>query len=90
MWFIIGLIVGVAVLALSLWLRNNNIAVKWYEWLIGVLGLLLVLFSIPNFTGSFAEREPAAAWMFLLLLILPGVVLMAVAFQLIWRRSRTA
>ena len=88
MWLVIGLVLGVAVLALVLWIRNNKVAIRWYEWLIAVIGLGLLLFSIPNFTSSFAEREPAAAWMFLLVLILPAVLLMAIAFQLVWRRSR--
>lgn len=88
MWLVIGLVLGAAVLALVLWMRNNKVAVRWYEWLIAVIGLGLLLFSIPNFTSSFAEREPTAAWMFLLVLILPAVILMAIAFRLIWHRSR--
>lgn len=88
MWLVIGLVLGAAVLALVLWMRRNKVAVRWYEWLIAVIGLGLLLFSIPNFTNSFAEREPTAAWMFLLVLILPAVILMAIAFQLVWRRSR--
>lgn len=88
MWLVIGLVLGAAILALVLWIRNNKVAVRWYEWLIAVIGLGLLLFSIPNFTSSFAEREPTAAWMFLLVLILPAVILMAIAFRLIWHRSR--
>jgi len=88
MWLVIGLVLGIAILALVLWIRNNKVAIRWYEWLIAAIGLGLLLFSIPNFTSSFAEREPTAAWMFLLVLILPAVILMAIAFQLVWRRSR--
>lgn len=88
LWLIIGLVAGAALLALILWLRNRNIKVTWYEWLIGAIGLLLLLFTIQNFAGSFAEFEPTAAWMFLPVTGLPALILLAVAWQLAWRRHR--
>ena len=54
MWLIIGLVIGDGLLALIPWLRNRKIMVTWYEWLIGTLGLLLLLFTIQNVVGSFA------------------------------------
>ena len=87
MWFIIALVLGVALAALVLWLRDRNIAVKWYEWLIGVVGLLLLLFTIQNFVTSFAEVEATAPWMFLLVLGLPALILLALAWQLVARRQ---
>lgn len=88
MWFIIALILGAGLLALVLWLRSRDIKVTWYEWLIGVVGLLLLLFTIQNFAGSFIELEPTAAWMFLLVTGLPALILLAVVWQLAWRRHR--
>lgn len=90
MWFIIGIVLGVALLGLVLWLRSRDIKVSWYEWLIGVIGLLLLLFTIQNFVGSFIELEPTAAWMFWLVTGLPALILLAVAWQLAWRRHRAA
>ena len=90
MWLIIGLVLGAALLALVLWLRGKNISMKWYEWLIGAIGFLLLLFTIANFAGSFAEREPTAAWIFALILGLPSLILLAVAWQLVARRQRSA
>ena len=88
MWLIIGLIAGAAVLGIVLWLRGKAISVKWYEWLIGALGLVLLLFTIQNFAGSLAELESTAAWMFLLIAGLPAIILLAVAWQLVARRQR--
>jgi hypothetical protein len=88
MWLIIGLIVGAAILALSVWLRNKGINLTWYEWLIGAVGLILLLFTVQNFLGSQAELEPNAAYMFLLVTGLPALILLAVAWQLAARRSR--
>ena len=88
MWFIIGIVAGVAVLALVLWLRSRNLAVKWYEWLIGALGLVLLLYTIQNVVGLLTEIEPTATWMFALVIGLPALILLAVAWQLVARRQR--
>jgi uncharacterized membrane protein len=90
MWLIIGLIAGAAVLGLVLWMRGKDVAVKWYEWLIGALGLVLLLFTIHNLAGSLAELESTAANMFLLVTGLPAIILLAVAWQLVARRQRSS
>lgn len=89
MWQVItSLIVGGGIVALALWLRNQSIAVKWHEWLIGVLGLVFLLFALQNFFGSLAELEPSVAWMYMLVMGIPSLILLAVAWQLIMRRKR--
>ncbi len=90
MWLVIGLIAGAGVLTLVNRLRGSNIKVTWYEWLIGVIGLLMLLFTIQNFFASQAELEPTAASMFLLVTGLPAIILLAIAWQLIARRQRSA
>jgi len=88
MWLIIGLVAGAAILGLVQWMRSKNISLTWYEWLIGIVGLALLLFTIQNFFGSFAELEPTAAWMFLLITGLPSLIFLAVSWQLIARRQK--
>ena len=88
MWLIIALIIGAGLMALVLWLRSRRILVTWYEWLIGALGLLLLLFTIQNFIASFAEHEPTAAWRFLWMFGVPAVILLVVACLLPWWRHR--
>ena len=88
MWTIIGLLVGAGLVWLVLRLRDRNIAVKWYEWLIGAVGLLLLTVTIQNFTGSFAEHQPSSAWMYLLMMGVPAIILLVVDWQLIARRQR--
>jgi len=90
MWVIVALIVGGLVGALVLWLRAKDIKVSWYEWLIGVIGLLLLLFTIQNYFAVQAEWESDAANMFILVTGLPAVILMVVAGLLSWRRQRAA
>jgi uncharacterized membrane protein len=88
MWFLAGLIIGAGLITLALWLRGMKISVRWYEWLIGILGLLLMLFTIQNFSASFAEYEEYAAWTFLWVFGLPSITLLAIACLLPWRRHR--
>ena len=91
MWFIIALVVGVALTALVFWLRNRSIGVKWYEWLIGAVGLILLLFAIQNsVTAALIEWEQSAAWMFVLLTGVPAVILLALAWILARRRHSAA
>ena len=90
MWFIIALILGGLVGALALWMRSKDMKMAWYTWLIGIVGLFLLLFTIQNYVGSVNEFESSAASMFLLVLGIPAVILLAVAGVLGYRETKTA
>jgi len=90
MWFAIAFVLGAGLVALVIWLRGSSVQVKWYEWLIGIIGLLLLIFTIQNLTGSLAEFNSAAAWLFLPITGLPALILLAVAWQLVARRQRAS
>ena len=90
MWLVIGIIVGVLILGLAMWMRNRNMSMTWYEWIIGIVGLALLLFTVQNYFGSQAELEPKAATMFLLVTGLPALILLAVTWQLVIRHKKTA
>jgi len=84
-----GLLVG-GLVWLVLWIRSANISVKWYEWLIGAIGLLIGIVAVENFFAAIAEFESAASWMYLLVLGLPALILLAVSVQLVLRRNRAS
>jgi len=88
LWFLIGIVLGITLLGLTAWMRGKNVSLTWYEWLIGIVGLLLLLFTIQNFVGSFIEIESTAAWMFLLITGLPALILLVVVWQLAARRNK--
>ena len=90
MWFISALIVGTALTALVFWLRGKSVKVAWYEMLIAVIGVLLILFSLQNYFGFTAEFESSAATTALLVMGLPGLLLLAVAGVLVSRRQKSA
>ena len=89
MWLVIGLVLGLGLIALVFWLRSRKIRVAWYEWVLGILGLFSMLFSLQNYQASVAAFEPAAPGMFLLVFGLPGLVLVLLAVGLAcWRYFR--
>jgi len=90
MWLIIGLIVGAGILLLLSMMKSKGMSFKWYEWVIGIIGLALLLFTIQNFFGSQAELEPKAASMFLLVTGLPAVILLVITGVLATRHKATA
>ena len=84
MWFVIGLLLGISLLLLlAFWLHDRKVNIAWYEWLIAVVGLALVVFSIQNYSATF-EVERTAPSVFLLIFGLPGVLLLALAGALVW------
>jgi len=88
MWFVVGTIFGIALLALLVWIRSKDIKVSWYEYLIGSIGLLLLMFTIQNWVGAVREGESASIVWYLLIFGLPSLILMAIASNLAWRRNR--
>jgi len=88
MWFIIGIALGVLLLGLAVYLRSKNLTLVWYEWLIGIVGLLLLLFTIQNFFGSLIELESQAAWMFVLVTGLPAIIMLGITWRLAARKNR--
>jgi hypothetical protein len=90
MWLVVALVLGFAVAALIAWIRSKGIKMTWYEWLIGIVGLLLVLFAAQNFIEVRDEFNPSAANNFLFFVGLPGLILMVVAWQLTVRRKKAS
>ena len=93
MWLFLGLLLGVGVTLLAMWLRSRGVAVSWYEWGLALLGLALILFAYQNYRTSIIEYETVAAGYLLLIFGLPGLVLLALAVFLVWwrqyRRTKT-
>ena len=90
MWLIIGLIVGGLLIWMGIALSQQKRPLTWYEWVIGLIGVALLLFTIQNYFGSQAELEPKAANMFLLVTGLPAIILILLAWQLWARRKKIA
>lgn len=90
MWLIIGIALGVGVLGLVVWMRDKGISFTWYEWLLGLAGIALLVFTIENVVGSLAEIETTAARMFLVFPGLLAVLLIGIVYGLVVRRQKSA
>jgi len=88
-WIIFGAALSVILLALVLWLRKSNISLTWYEWLIGIVGAFLLVFTIQNTWGSLYELESTAAMWMWIVTGLPAIIMLIVASSLVWRRNRS-
>ena len=76
MWWTLFTIVLVALISfLVFWVINKKYSVRWYEWVLFFVGIVLMVFMLQNFFGAFAEGEPKPAWMFLWTLGIPALVL---------------
>lgn len=85
LWLILGLLIG----AVAFWIATRgSFSLRWYEWLLAALGMVLILFAIQNYGASLAENESRAAGILLTMFGLPGLILGGVAGVLIWLRQR--
>ena len=87
---VIALILGAGLMTAMWWTRKQDITVKWYEWLLGVVGLFSVMFGIWHYFGSVVEGYAFAGGIGLLIFGVLGIILLAVAGVLIQRRQRAA
>jgi hypothetical protein len=86
-WYVLlGFILGGGVVYLGSLLKEKSIKLKWYEWVLVILGLLFFLSLGHTFIASFGEGEPRAAWMSLIFLGLPIVLIAVGTLRLV--RSR--
>ncbi len=85
LWLILGLLLGAGFFWLA---TSGKVKFRWYEWILVVLGVILILFAIQNYSASQFELEPRAAGIMLWLFGLPGLVLAALAGVLAWMRGR--
>ena len=84
-WLIAGLVLGAAIFWLA---TGSQVKLTWYEWVIGVLGIILILFAIQNYSASQVELEAKAAGLLLLIFGLPGLILAVVAGVLAFMRGK--
>lgn len=78
MIYLVGLIVGIALMFLLFKLNGTVKLNKWYDWLLGVVIIVLVSVGGQHYASSMAGYEPKAAWIgsalfFGLALILAGL-----------------
>jgi quinol-cytochrome oxidoreductase complex cytochrome b subunit len=77
-YFIIGFISGGFWVSLRHQLKKKSVRFVWYEWILCIVIFMLYILLVQTFIASLAEGEPQAAWMSVVFLGVP-VVLLTVA-----------
>jgi len=85
LWLILGIVVGI-----GFYLAATKMSLAWYEWVLAVLGVVLVLFAIQNYSASQVELEARAGTMLFVMFGIPGIILAALGFVLPWMRAKKA
>ena len=89
MWAAIAFVLGVGLTVLWFWAKNKSFSIKWWEWVLGLLGIFLISFTIQNIMGSAFEEVMFTNGAFLLVTGLPGLILLIIPWQTAWRRMRS-
>ncbi|AAW39257.1 MAG: dehalogenase [Dehalococcoides mccartyi] len=87
---ITGAILGAAITLLVSWLRSKNIGLKWYEWLMSLVGLALVIMAIQHFMGSQIEMYMTAGWFGALAMGIPALILFVIVWRLVAVRQKAS
>jgi len=86
-WFVlIGFVMGGGFVYLRGKLKEMDLKFVWYEWGLTIVGFLLFMFMGQTFVASFAEFQPRAAWMSLVFIGLPVVLIGAVVYRSVQKR----
>jgi hypothetical protein len=77
-WYVlVGFLMGGGAVMIWQSLKNTNLKLVWYEWILLILSFVTFLFMSQTFIASFLEFNPKAAWLSLVFMGIP-VLLMAV------------
>ncbi|MDW7673323.1 MAG: hypothetical protein SCK28_02180 [Bacillota bacterium] len=81
LWLFFGIVIGYILSVLVSKVKAGQLAVKWYQWVLGVLGTVLLLFTIQNYLAlknlEFNAKAASYTWS---VFGLPALVM----FALIW------
>ena len=89
-WFwyvVIGFLMGSGLVYFVTELNAMDIKLLWYEWILGTLFMFIFMFMGQTFIASFKEFQPRAAWMTLVFLGFPIILIGAVLVGSVLSRS---
>ena len=89
-WFwyvVIGFLMGSGLVYILTKLNAMDVTLFWYEWILGILFMSIFIFMGQTFIASFKEFAPRAAWMALVFMGVPNILIGAVLAQSVLSRS---
>ena len=87
-WYVVtGFVMG----SVSVWFVTRfsamDIQLLWYEWILGGILMLTFMFMVQTFIASFKEFKPRAAWMTIVFMGIPIILIGIVLVQSVMSRS---
>ncbi|MDW7673329.1 MAG: dehalogenase [Bacillota bacterium] len=79
-WIFSGIVIGAVITYLVIKVKEGKLTVKWYQWVLGILGTSMLLFTIQNYFALINEYHNRAASYTWSVFGLPALVM----FALIW------
>ena len=87
-WYVVtGFVMGGGSVFIVTKLNAMDIKLLWYEWILGGLFMLIFMFMVQIFIASFKEFKPRAAWMTIVFMGFPILLIGAVLVQSVLSRS---
>jgi len=81
-WYVLtGFVMGGVSVFIVTKLNAMGTKLLWYEWILGGLCMLIFMFMVQTFIASFKEFKPRAAWMSLVFMGVPIILIGAVLVQ---------
>lgn len=81
MFLLFGVAIGI-IGTLSFQAVRGGTKISWYEWILGVLGVGLVIIAIWHLFASIAELETQGGLIGAAVVGLPGILLLIIAWRL--------
>ena len=91
LWYVlVGFVIGGT--AVYLWhvAKENALKFKWYELILIVLAYVMFMFGAQTFIASLGEGESRAAWMTVIFLGVPMVIIGVVTYRSVHSRLAAA
>jgi hypothetical protein len=90
-WYVlIGFLLGGGAVYLWSFLKDKAIKLVWYEWVLFILSGLIFMLLGQTFIGSFEEGEAQAAWMSVIFMGVPIIIMMVFSIRSLLSRKPKA
>lgn len=86
LFFLLGFMTALIIVGLYTW--NKVYHFKWNDWVLTILGFLLIVFAIAWSVSSIQEGEPRAASMGMVFFAIPGLIVLTLARRMILKRAK--
>lgn len=86
-WYVlVGFIMGGGAVLIWNTLKNVSLKLVWYEWILLVIIFITFMFMSQTFIASFIEYEPRAAWLTLVFMGIPILIMTVALFRSLNKR----